>query len=103
MAATTIKSNMIEGTIEDTIWFHYDLDNDVLYMRYVSMEGHRAFGEETDEGFTEFYTEDDRFVGMTIIYFWKQFGKGALADASHNDIRAKVEWFACEHLLNRIV
>lgn len=100
MAAIT-ASDTFEGTINGILWFHYDLDNDVLYYRFHSMRNIRVIGDETAEGFTDFYTEDNVFAGMVIIYFWKQFGIGRLSEASEEEMRSKVEQFACEHILNR--
>lgn len=29
-----VETDTIEGTINRTLWFHYDMSNDVLYLRY---------------------------------------------------------------------
>lgn len=100
MAAIT-ASDTFEGTINGTLWFHYDLGNDVLYYRFEFMRGLRVIGDETEEGFTAFYTEDDVFAGMVILCFWKHFGAGQLSEASEDEMRIKIEQFARKHILNR--
>ena len=102
MAAVEV-SDMIEGIVQDRWWFHFDLSNDVLYFRFVTMRNLRVIGSEDDEEFTIFHTEDGIFAGMTIVCFWERFGMGELDDTSRDEMRAVVEKFACEHLLNRTV
>ena len=102
MAAVEI-SDMIEGTVHDNWWFHFDLSNDVLHFRFVTMRNLRVIGEEDDEEFTIFHTTEGNFAGMTIVCFWERFGIGELEDASRDEMRVVVEQFACKHVLNRTV
>jgi hypothetical protein len=72
----------LEGIINHTLWFHYDVDGDVLYLRLASERNMPALGEETPEGFVLLRREDDdRPVGLTVVNWWKRFGKGALPDS----------------------
>ena len=70
----------VEGTIDDVVRYHYDLDNDVLYLRLASKRGVGAFGEETPEGFILLRDSDGTVVGMTVVDYWKRFGVGAVRD-----------------------
>lgn len=68
----------IEGTIGSALWFHFDLGNDVLYLRLNSLLDTEVFGEETPEGFILLRTDEDQIAGMTIVNYWQRFGAGEL-------------------------
>lgn len=71
----------IEGTL-DAVRFHYDVRGDVLYLRAVGHADDRAVGEETDDGYILLRDADtDRPVGLTIVSWWKRFGRGGLSDS----------------------
>ncbi len=77
--ANTIDT--IEGTVRD-LWFHYDVGNDVLYIRLESKRKNQALGEETDDGFI--LLRDKKTgepVGITVVNWWQRFGKGSLPDS----------------------
>jgi len=77
--ANTIDT--IEGTLRD-LWFHYDVGNDVLYIRLESKRKTRALGEETDDGFILLRDKKtDEPVGITVVNWWQRFGKGSLPDS----------------------
>lgn len=77
-----VKTDTLEGVIDGTVWFHYDLDADVLYLRLASARDTPAVGEETPQGFTLLRGEDDdRIVGLTVINWWSRFGDGARPDS----------------------
>lgn len=83
----------IEGTA-GSLWFHYDLSNDVLYLRLTSAREVEAYGEEDDSGFIVLRSvAGDRPVGMTIVNWWKRFGEGSFPD-SVREIVARVEPWA---------
>jgi len=72
----------MEGIINRNLWFHYDVDGDVLYLRFVSERDTPTLGEETPDGFILLRREDDdRPVGLTIVNWWKRFGTGNLPDS----------------------
>jgi hypothetical protein len=95
-AATEIDT--IEGIIEGALWFHYDVSNDVLYLRLNSMRHERVYGEETPEGFTLLKTEDDRSAGMTIVHYWQRFGIGDIRQISLQNLQHSVEAWALQHV-----
>ncbi len=77
-----VAPETIEGIINQTLRFHYDVDGDVLYLRLASERDVPALGEETAEGLVVLRREDDdRPVGLTIVNWWKRFGKGPLPDS----------------------
>lgn len=80
----------IEGTIGESMWYHYDRDNDVLYLRLASQRDVKAFGEETPDGFILLRTADDAVVGMTVVDYWRRFGEGRLQDVPLKTLRASI-------------
>lgn len=81
----------VEGMIDDSLWYHYDLTNDALYLQLISTRGQETFGEETDEGFILFRTENDQIAGLTITGYWKQFGTGKIQDSTLLGLQHQVE------------
>lgn len=87
----TVES--IEGAA-GPFWFHYDLSNDVLYLRLASARDIDSYGEENDSGFIVLRSmSDDRAVGMTVVNWWKRFGAGSVPD-SVREIAERVEPWA---------
>ncbi len=79
-----VKTDTIEGVINDRVWFHYDLNADVLYLRQADARLDNAIGEETPDGLLLLRREsDDRPIGLTIINWWERFGSGELPDSLH--------------------
>jgi len=88
-----VKVDTIEGIVDDVLWCHYDIANDVLYLRLVKHRQAPTYSEETDEGFLLVRREDnDEVVGMTIVNWWKRFGQGELPDSIHELERAIEPW-----------
>jgi len=88
-----VKVDAIEGVVDDILWCHYDVANDVLYLQLVKDRGAATSTEESDEGFLlERRDDDGRVVGMTIVNWWKRFGRGALPDSIHALERAIEPW-----------
>lgn len=80
-----VKTDAIEGTIDQLLWFHYDLASDVLYLRLANHRERNALGEETDDGFILLRDEQtDEPIGLTIVNWWKRFGQGGLPDSMSN-------------------
>jgi hypothetical protein len=53
-----------------------------------------SLGEETDDGLIELREEQSsRLIGITIVSWWKRFGKGVLPD-SLRELHAKIEPWA---------
>ena len=80
----------IEGTI-GSFWYHYDIRNDVLYLRKGTPTDAPTHGEESDDGFIVLrLVADNSIIGMTVINWWKRFGSGTLPD-SMTAIAASIE------------
>jgi hypothetical protein len=83
----------IEGAA-GPFWFHYDLSNDVLYLRLATAREVEAYGDEDASGFIVLRgIADDRPIGMTIVNWWKRFGSGPLPD-SVRELAARVDPWA---------
>ncbi|MCH7702396.1 MAG: DUF2283 domain-containing protein [Planctomycetes bacterium] len=79
-----VKVDTIEGTVDDVLWYHYDLAGDVLYLRLSAHRDAPTYAEESDDGFLLLRREDaDDVVGITVVNWWKRFGKGNLPDSIH--------------------
>ncbi|MBI4582218.1 MAG: hypothetical protein HY718_21155 [Planctomycetes bacterium] len=77
-----VAIDTLEGTIDGTLWYHYDVASDVLYLRLRSHQDRDAVGEETDDGFIllrDAETQDP--VGLTVVSWWERFGSGPLPDS----------------------
>jgi len=89
-----VKVDAIEGTVNDVLWYHYDIANDVLYLRIANYRSTPTVAEETPDGFILLRREDnDEVVGMTVVSWWKRFGTGDLPD-SIRTIEQTIEPFA---------
>ena len=89
-----VTTDTIEGTIDAGLWFHYDIANDVLYLRLASERDTPTVSEETPQGLLLLQREDnDEVVGMTVVNWWKRFGKGSLPD-SIKELERQIEPWA---------
>ena len=88
---TLEASDTVEGVVGDILTYHFDITNDVLYLRLVSTQEQEVFGEETPDGFLLFRTEDDKIAGLTIIGYWERFGEGRLADISPSGLQISIQ------------
>jgi hypothetical protein len=72
----------LEGVINGVLWYHYDVGSDVLYLRLLSERNTPTLGEETPDGFILLRSEATNApTGLTIVNWWKRFGKGQLPDS----------------------
>ena len=72
----------IEGVIGEDIDFHYDVGNDVLYVRLTAERDADAYGDEDDDGFIiRHRLSDDAVIGVSVVGWWKRFGTGPLPDS----------------------
>ena len=86
-----VTTDTLEGTINGTLTYHYDVFADVLYLRLVGELETPTLGEENDEGLIELRDErTGALVGVTIINWWKRFGSGPLPD-SIREIQERIE------------
>ena len=77
-----IVTDTLEGVIDERLWYHYDLVNDVLYLRLAAQRDTPSVAQETPEGFLLLRAEDDdALVGLTVVNWWKRFGRGARPDS----------------------
>jgi hypothetical protein len=85
------RIDTLEGILHSTIWYHYDVGSDVLYLRLVSKQHAHAVGEETDDGFVLLRDDEtDEPVGLTIVNWWARFGQGDFPD-SIRQIQEQIE------------
>ncbi|MHC5008996.1 MAG: DUF2283 domain-containing protein [Planctomycetota bacterium] len=90
-----IVTETLEGSIDRTIWYHYDVANDVLYLRLLSARDTPTVAEETDDGLLLLRCEsDDRIVGLTVVNWWKRFGNGRRTDSIRELERSIEPWAA---------
>lgn len=70
------------GVVDGSLWFHYDLTNDVLYVREAAQREASCVGEETGDGLILLKdARSDRTVGLTVVNWWKRFGQGRIPDS----------------------
>jgi hypothetical protein len=77
-----VKTDAIEGIVNDRFRFHYDIFADVLYIRLLDTDEVATIADLTDEG--DLLLRDDKTnapVGLTVISWWKRFGQGPLPDS----------------------
>jgi hypothetical protein len=75
-------TDTLEGMINQTLCYHYDVAGDVLYLRLVANMDSPAVGEENEQGLIELRDERTaRLVGITVVNWWKRFGRGDLRDS----------------------
>jgi hypothetical protein len=75
-------TDTIEGTINGTVSYHYDVFADVLYLKLVTEMETPSIGEEDDSGDVELHDQKTgRLIGLTVINWWKRFGNGSLPDS----------------------
>ena len=88
-----VKVDTIEGTVDDVLWYHYDLGGDVLYLRLAVERDVLTWAEETDDGLLVVRREDnDQPVGLTVVNWWKRFGQGKLPDSIRKLEKAIEPW-----------
>jgi hypothetical protein len=77
-----VITDTIEGMIDGNIWFHYDISDDVLYLRLADRHDAAGIGEETPDGFIVLRDEEtDGVIGLTVVHWWRRFGRGRLPDS----------------------
>ena len=77
-----VKVDTLAGVLDDILWCHYDMANDVLYLQLVEHRGAGTYSQETDDGLLLVRRLDnDEPAGMTIVNWWKRFGTGKLPDS----------------------
>jgi uncharacterized protein DUF2283 len=88
-----IMTESLEGRIDQKVWYHYDLANDVLYLRLLEARQDQTVAEETDDGMLLLRREDDdRIVGLTVVNWWKRHGPGRRTDSIRELERSIEPW-----------
>lgn len=88
-----VKTDAIEGTVDDVLWYHYDLTGDVLYLRLAAHRDATTYAEETDDGLLLLRRDDtDEAAGLTVVNWWKRFGTGPIPDSLCDLERAIEPW-----------
>jgi hypothetical protein len=84
-------ADTIEGTVDRRLWYHYDLTNDVLYLRLLDHRNTETVSEESPDGVLLLRRLDtDEVVGMTVVNWWKRFGGGGTCD-SLRELERRIE------------
>jgi hypothetical protein len=79
-----VTTDTLEGNVNGSLWYHYDLANDVLYLRNSDEVDVDTYAEETLDGFRFLSrTDTDTAVELTVVPWWKRFGHGASPDSLH--------------------
>ena len=77
-----VVTDTLEGVVDEALWFHYDIGNDVLYVRQASHRDAECVGEETADGLILLQeARGGRTVGLTVVNWWKRFGQGPIPDS----------------------
>jgi len=88
-----VKVDAIEGVVGDNLWLHYDMENDVLYLRLVKDRDAAAYSEETEDGVIAVRRQDnDKLAGLTIVNMWKRCGSGPPPDSIQQLAEAFTPW-----------
>jgi hypothetical protein len=89
-----VVTDALEGVVDGVLWFHYDISNDVLYLRMVAHRDAETVSEETRDGLLVLRrTDNNESVGMTVVNWWKRFGNGDLPD-SISELQRQIEPWA---------
>ncbi|MBK8395047.1 MAG: hypothetical protein IPL26_07340 [Leptospiraceae bacterium] len=77
-----VITDTIEGIINNLIWFHYDLLNDVLYIRKKDFLKKDTFSEQRNDGILVITASDSETpVGYTVVNWWKKSEKKEIPDS----------------------
>lgn len=88
-----VITDSLEGLIDTKLFFHYDMGNDVLYLRLADHRDRESFGEETPDGIILRDGETDEPVGWTTLNWWKRSSVGILPD-SMSELMSHIEAWA---------
>ena len=77
-----VVTDTLEGVVDDAYWYHYDVRDDVLYLRLSTDRDTPTLGEEDEDGVIVLRDEATRrVVGLTVVNWWSRFGQGQLPDS----------------------
>ena len=90
-----VITDTIEGVVDETLWFHFDLTDDVLYLRVADRREEPTFAEETADGLLALRSErDNQVIGLTIVDFWSRFGTGVAPTSVLAEVEQRISDFA---------
>lgn len=90
-----IVTETVEGNIDQSVWYHYDVANDVLYLRLLTERDTPTAAEETDDGLLRLRRDSDgEPVGLTVVKWWSRFGQGRPVDSIVELERSIEPWVA---------
>lgn len=88
-----VKVDTIEGVVDDRLWLHYDMQNDVLYLQWAEDRQAPTYSEEMEDGILLERREDnDKVAGMTIVNWWTRCGSGPPPDSIQELAEAFRPW-----------
>jgi hypothetical protein len=87
-----VITDALEGIIDSRLLFHYDIGNDVLYLRRADHRDRESFSEETPDGLLLRDEETDEPVGWTAVNWWKLLDTGSLPDSLGEITRHIESW-----------
>lgn len=89
-----VIAETLEGVVHGCMSFHFDMSNDVLYLRLLDHRESPAIGEDTADDLILFrHEETDAIIGLDVISWWKRFGEGSPPD-SLREVERRVEAMA---------
>lgn len=88
-----VVTDTLEGLVSDVVWYHYDLADDVLYLRTQESRTMPTVAEELENGLLLLRLQaDDRPVGITAVNWWKGISRNALPDSISQIAEAIEGW-----------
>jgi len=86
-----VITDTVAGVIDRWLCFHYDLRDDVLYLRSAAHPETSSFGEETADGLILLRNADtDEPLGLTEVSWLKRSGRPGVPD-SIGDLSRAIE------------
>ncbi len=77
-----VITDTVAGVIDGWLCFHYDLRDDVLYLRSAAHPENPSFGEEMADGLILLRSADtDEPLGLTVVNWRKRSGRAIVPDS----------------------
>ena len=86
-----VITDTIEGIVDGTLRFRFDVTNDVLYLRLASRAGEPTVAEESPDGALALRSQkDEALIGLTIVDFWKRSGNGLAPTEAISELERRI-------------